>query len=61
MGIYIHVKTQGRYRVLHVGYYEDRPTVRCVIYAGADHKVWVREYNEFLDGRFVHESGSVIE
>jgi len=53
--VYRHVKTSGLYRVLLHGLFE-RDTVKCVVYKkldGADAgTVWVRDYNEFYDGRF---------
>lgn len=50
---YVHVKSQGRYEVLEIGRRES-DCVMVVIYRSLETRaVWVRDYNEFFDGRFV--------
>jgi hypothetical protein len=50
---YVHVKSQDRYEVLEVGRREADCSM-VVIYRSLETRaVWVRDYNEFFDGRFV--------
>lgn len=47
-----HRKTQGIYRVIATGLIEETLTP-CVVYeAEKGGRVWVRPYDEFMDGRF---------
>jgi hypothetical protein len=58
---YVHVKSQGRYEVLEIGRRE-ADCVMVVIYRHLEtHSVWVRDYNEFFDGRFVLEQTTKTE
>lgn len=53
--VYRHKKTGGHYAVLYEGKQEANGR-RCVIYAATDQldnpTPWVRDYDEFHDGRF---------
>lgn len=53
--VYRHKKTGGHYAVLFIGKLESDSST-CIIYAPVDEldspTPWVRDYNEFFDGRF---------
>jgi hypothetical protein len=53
---HVHRKSGGRYRVLRRGAIE-RDLTPCVVYEGADGRVWVRPAAEFDDGRFLPIGG----
>lgn len=54
--VYLHIKSGREYVLLYIGRLEADQR-KCVVYASAGHVedpvIWVREYNEFFDGRFV--------
>lgn len=59
--LYRHVKSGREYAVLNYGKFESNGK-RCVIYAPVDSlknpEPWVRDYDEFFDGRFIKLSDS---
>ena len=51
--LFVHVKSKGIYKFIHVGRAEQTPGQLLVAYQGSDGIIWHRDHDEFFDGRFV--------
>lgn len=50
-----HRKTGNKYKVVHIGYWEET-LEECVVYVSIDdEKCWIRPLEIFIDGRFVEQ------
>jgi hypothetical protein len=47
-GLYIHLKSGGKYRLLHVARLEADPDQRMAVYQGLDGRIWVRPLIEWV-------------
>lgn len=54
--VWRHNKTQGLYQILAIGKEESDLTDVVIYKSLKDGQVWVRNKEEFLDGRFVKET-----